>query len=144
MWYNVNMRMPAKLKEFLKEYESKIILIMGFVLVAVISFEGGIMRGQKTQQNPVVVKAAESQVVCGASSEQGSQAQNLAQEASKNTDSTDLPAKNCAYVGSKNSNKYHLPTCRWAKNIKPENKVCFESAEDAAKKGYQPDKGCIK
>lgn len=47
----------------------------------------------------------------------------------------------CVYVGSKNSNKYHLPTSRCAKQIKPENRVCFASTDAASKKGYLP--GCL-
>ena len=52
--------------------------------------------------------------------------------------------KKCVFMGSKNSNKYHLPTCRYAKAIKAENLVCFTSKEDAEKQGYQPDASCIK
>lgn len=36
----------------------------------------------------------------------------------------------CLYVGSKNSEKYHTPECRYAKKIKGENLVCYESEED--------------
>jgi flagellar basal body-associated protein FliL len=46
------------------------------------------------------------------------------------------------YVGSKNSNIYHYPTCRAAKRIKPENLVTFTSAKDAQEKGYRPCKVC--
>ncbi|MDD5627180.1 MAG: Ada metal-binding domain-containing protein [Patescibacteria group bacterium] len=47
-------------------------------------------------------------------------------------------------VGSKNSTKYHLPSCRFAKNIKPENQVWFSSKEEAESKGYKPCGTCIK
>jgi len=50
----------------------------------------------------------------------------------------------CAFVGSKNSDKYHVPTCQWAKRIKPENIICFKSIDDAVAKNYKPDKTCIK
>lgn len=139
--------MWIKIKEFAKTYEAKIILVVGFILVAVLSFEAGMLKGQKTQQNSVIVKAPENQAVCGASSEQAPkppEAQNLASGAPNTADSMNIPPKNCAFVGSKNSNKYHVPSCQFAKRIKPENIVCFSSADDAAKKGYQPDKGCVK
>lgn len=48
------------------------------------------------------------------------------------------------YVGSKNSDKYHLPSCRWAKRIKSENQVWFSSKEEAESKGYQPCGTCMK
>jgi hypothetical protein len=46
------------------------------------------------------------------------------------------------YVGSKNSNKYHYPTCKSAQKIKPENLVTFNSAKDAQAAGYVPCKVC--
>ena len=46
------------------------------------------------------------------------------------------------YVGSKNSNKYHYPTCRWARKIKPANLVTFKSAQEAQAAGYVPCKVC--
>lgn len=46
------------------------------------------------------------------------------------------------YVGSKNSNKYHYPDCKWAKKISPKNLVTFKTAEEAVKAGYVPCKVC--
>ncbi len=46
------------------------------------------------------------------------------------------------FWGSKHSNKYHYPTCRWAKKIKPYNLVIFESPEEAIEAGYIPCKVC--
>lgn len=139
--------MWLKIKEFIKAYESEIILVAGFILVAILSFEAGMLKGQKIQQNPVVVKTGEDQAVCGINSEgqiKAPEGQNLAQEGSKNTNSQNMPIQGCAYAGSKNSNKYHLPNCRWAKNIKPENLICFKDKNEAESKGYQADKNCIK
>lgn len=47
-----------------------------------------------------------------------------------------------SFVGSKNSDKYHLPDCTWAKRIKKENQIWFSSAEDAKNQGYNPG-SCI-
>lgn len=46
------------------------------------------------------------------------------------------------FVGSKKSDKYHYPTCEWAKKIKPENLVTFISVDEAIKGGYIPCKVC--
>ncbi len=46
------------------------------------------------------------------------------------------------YVGSKNSNKYHYPTCASAQRIKPANLVRFSSAKEARAAGYLPCKIC--
>jgi len=136
------------MKEFLKKYEIKIILILGFILVAAISFEAGFWQGKKAPDKPLVIeKQSESpKIEPQTVSSEGVGKVTLPVSASvqgQNLASSEIP-KNCAYVGSKNSNKYHLPTCQWAKKIKPENLVCFSSIEDAQAKNYLPDKGCIK
>lgn len=46
------------------------------------------------------------------------------------------------FWGSKNSNKYHYPDCRWAQKIKPSNLIKFNSPEEAQKAGYIPCKVC--
>jgi len=46
------------------------------------------------------------------------------------------------YVGSKESNKYHNPDCKWAKKISPKNLVTFKTAQDAVKAGFVPCKVC--
>lgn len=46
------------------------------------------------------------------------------------------------YVGSVNSDKYHWPDCRYALNIKSENRIWFTDAEDARLQGYVPCKVC--
>jgi methylphosphotriester-DNA--protein-cysteine methyltransferase len=46
------------------------------------------------------------------------------------------------YVGSRHSNKYHYPNCRFALKIKPENRVTFTSAQEAVAAGYVPCKVC--
>ena len=50
----------------------------------------------------------------------------------------------CAFVASKNSDKFHAPNCQWAKRIKPENIVCYSSREEAQKSGKKADANCIK
>ncbi len=45
-------------------------------------------------------------------------------------------------TGSSTSKKYHLPDCRYAAKIKPENKIDFQSPEDAKRQGYLPCKSC--
>ena len=54
------------------------------------------------------------------------------------------PTKSAAFVASKNSDKYHLPTCSMASKIAPENLVSFASKEEAEKAGYKPCQICCK
>jgi len=46
------------------------------------------------------------------------------------------------YVASKNSNKYHAPWCSGAQRIKEENKIWFNSKEEAEASGYTPASNC--
>ena len=46
------------------------------------------------------------------------------------------------YIGSKNSDKYHLPDCTSAKKIKKENRVYFRDVWEAREVGYSPCKAC--
>lgn len=135
-----------KIKEFWLKYEPKIVLIMAFILVAILAFEAGVLRGQKWQQSPLVI---EKQAISDQNKAQNAQeTQNLAPETTQNssavsdTASAQTPSKDCQFVGSKNSNKYHIPTCSSAKRIKPENLVCFKDENDAKGKGYGPDR-CV-
>jgi hypothetical protein len=144
--------MNNKIKDFWEKYEYKIILIIGFILVAIVSFEVGILRGQKIEKNPLIIeKPTEIQIAQNPTNQVPLEAQKTPQEVknspeSANTSSQIVPtgSQNCVFVGSKNSNKYHLPTCRWAKNIKPENQICFSGENEAKLKGYVADKNCIK
>jgi hypothetical protein len=51
-------------------------------------------------------------------------------------------ALSAEYWASKNSNKYHFATCKWAQKIKPSNLVKFDTPEAAIKAGYTPCKIC--
>jgi hypothetical protein len=135
--------MKEKLLEFWQNYETKVVILVGLILVALIAFQGGYLKGKSQKESPLVIEKTAS---CSVSSED--QSNQPKTEATVNTQPNNSSGtaenKNCAFVGSKNSNKYHLPTCRYAKSIKPENLACFSSVEDAVKRGYQPDTNCLK
>lgn len=46
------------------------------------------------------------------------------------------------YVASKSGTKYHLLWCAGAKQIKEENKIFFNSTEEAKNAGYAPASNC--
>ena len=54
----------------------------------------------------------------------------------------DFVAKGTIYVGSLSSDKYHLPECRYAQKIKPENRIYFKDVWEAREMGYVPCKVC--
>lgn len=141
-----------KLRHFWLKYKEKIILAVGIILIALISFEAGFLKGQKNQKEPIEI----NQAVCSPcpktnqiSNENESKTNivtNNVKPAAINENNNSAPIENqkCAFVASKNSNKYHLPTCQFAQKIKPENKICFSSKEEAERQGYQGAKCCIK
>jgi len=114
-----------KVKEIFSKYESKIVIFLGMVLIVEV---------------PAVVAAN------SVDSGNANQAENVSAKTESGTPTENINQKNpaeCVFVGSKNSNKYHIPTCSYAKRIKPENIVCFKDKADAEMKGYVADK-CVK
>lgn len=134
----------AKIRDFWEKYETKIILLAAFLLAIAISFEAGILKGKSLDTQSVILeKAAKCPRTGIADCSKEAPVSSAAVSAVR--ENTTSPANaECAFVGSKNSDKYHLPTCSGAKRIKPENLVCFKSAEEATQKGYQPSKDCLK
>jgi len=140
----------SRIGQFWLKYEQKIILAIGIVLIAIVAFEAGYLQGQKHQNEPIVVNKIASAEVSSASacpvqtetSNTTNSSPNIKSVSAENTATPDN--QKCAFVASKNSNKYHLAACQFAQKIKPENKVCFASAEEAIKRGYQGAKCCIK
>jgi hypothetical protein len=56
--------------------------------------------------------------------------------------STDREAGAQVFVGSKTSNKYHYPTCKWAQKIRPERLIVFKSVKEAQARHYIPCPVC--
>lgn len=46
------------------------------------------------------------------------------------------------YVASKSGSAYHLPSCAGAQKIKEENKIWFQTKEEAESRGYKPAANC--
>lgn len=127
-----------------------VLLTLGFLAVGGLSFTSGLLVGRERQADPIVIEKASEPCAALPS---GNDVANVSIPAPKESNinssntsdisqsSVNSATTDCAYVGSKNSDKYHLLKCSWAKRIKPENRVCFSSAADAEAKGYKP--GCV-
>jgi hypothetical protein len=161
--------MLSNLKAFCKQYEADIVLVVGVIFIAVFSFGGGwlmgnsekndinvekvkvqeaIVSGEKKQipstSNQVSQNAPEKVVISAEQAEMNeinSEPDNLAKESTL-VKSENITDQRCNFIGSKNSDIYHLPECSGAKRIKEENKKCFESKEEAEKAGYRPAQNC--
>jgi len=140
------------LKNIWQKHGERILVFFALILIALVSFNAGqthersiksaeismhiIEKQSKTAQKEQEVKAL------GEALER--KGMDIPQE-NTNIETSDIAEKkDCSLVGSKNSDKYHLPTCQWASRIKQENRVCFSSIEDAQNQGYEPAKCCNK
>lgn len=132
----------SKIKDFFLKNEQKIVLFVAFCLISAISFGFGTLQGQKWQQQPLIIEKPiatpdEAQTAqIEPSDAPGKVLAAVSQTSANLTDSM----SGCAFVGSKNSNKFYPPTCSYAKRIKPENVVCFKSAEEAIGQGRTESK----
>ena len=127
------------LKKFFTKNEDKIVLIIGIFLIALISFGAGRLTTIKQPKEPIKIEDyGLASLQAFSNTEEG---ENI-KEPEKKDGSTSLTTEGM-FVGSINSNKYHLPDCTWAKRINEENLIWFESAEDAKSKGYIPA-NCLK
>lgn len=66
----------------------------------------------------------------------------VAPSSATSTEDPPTVADSGTYVGSKNSNKYHLPWCSGALRIAEGNKVWFATKEEAERAGYVPAGNC--
>lgn len=118
---------------FLIKNEHKIVLVVGIILIGLVSFTFGIMKGKGISQKPTIISLAENPPVVINSNE-------LSSLEEKNMIGESLST--CIYVGSKKGSKYYPPDCSYAKNINPDNLRCFYSDEDAIEKGYTKSTSC--
>lgn len=122
--------MLAQFKNFINNPDIFIILVI--ILVALIAF--GIGRLTTPTKEPVLIKNLEKASVEDLSGEQSSPV-----EATEDKRGVDYEGK---VLGSVNSDKYHLPDCPGAKQIKEKNIIWFDSIQDAEKAGYKPAANC--
>jgi len=106
----------SNFKLFLIKKQDKLILCIGIILISLISF--GLGRLSVGNKSKIIIQ--EPEII---------ETQFQVQEKG---------IINKTLVGSRNSDKYHLPDCSWADRIKKENQIWFSTAEEAEKIGYKP------
>lgn len=132
-----------KIKGFWLENEQKIILLFGLILVAILAFEIGVMNGRNVQKSALVVEKPARCENIPENPQDSQKTQNLTSGELYTKIGEEVP-KNCQFVASKNSDKYHKNTCAMVKKIKPENKVCFNTEQEAIDKGLRRAGCCFK
>ena len=123
------------LVEKIKSFEEKqeIVTMLIVILVGVGSFGLGRLSADEYSSPSLEISGAGANVI--------SATQPTDSVMTKNATEPISPGQG-GYVGSKNSNKYHLPWCSGAQNISETNKVWFATKEDAEKAGYVPAGNC--
>ncbi len=126
--------------DFFRRERERLAVFSVLVLVGALSFQAGFLAGGSSVALPLVIE--KPAVVASNPGRVAGVSDVSAVEDSGTVAVGTVGKRDCAFVGSRNSTLYHLPTCASAKRIKPENVVCFVSADDAAARGYKP--GCLK
>lgn len=128
-------------KTWLGEYGKRLYMGIVILLVGLLSFLAGNIHSSIQEIKPLLVSVPSTLPDARPVERTSREDTTPIRESSGSSAPTKPTNETCAYVGSKNSNKYHLPTSRCAKQIKPENRVCFASTDAASEKGYLP--GCL-
>lgn len=123
-----------KIKSFWLSYEQKIVIAVIFCLISAISYEFGLLKGQKLQQKPLVIEKP-ANIPCEGQTATQSDSRASGDQLATADASPKVSQAKCAFVGSKNSTKFYAPSCSWAKRIKPENLACYQSEQEALSKG---------
>lgn len=126
------------LKNYFRKNEDKVVLIIGIILIALISFGAGRLMVVRQPKEPIKIEDYGL-----ASLKESMESQTNGSTPLTINSGEEESIKERMFVGSINSNKYHLPDSSWAKRIKEENRIWFESVEDAEAKGYIPA-SCVK
>ncbi|MBI4708850.1 MAG: hypothetical protein HY764_01440 [Candidatus Portnoybacteria bacterium] len=122
----------ARAGEWAKKNQADIAVVAGFVLVALISFGVGYLSAPGISKNQVVIEETQGENITATQSvnSQTGESQESLQAAISQS------AGKGIIVASKSGTKYHWPWCSWAKQIKPENQVWFNSEAEAQATGY--------
>lgn len=131
-----------KAKTFFDVHWEQMRIFIGVTLVAVLSFEVGVLSNFSHSAAPIVIEVSKGNEAAATGGPAPVDAVTTGTTTGSVVSQADVTKADCVFVGSRNSTLYHLPTCAVAKRIKAENRVCFASADDATKRGYKP--GCIK
>lgn len=130
-------RLHSLFKQFLKTLQRQdVFMILLIIVVGVASFGLGRLSLEDTQSSVSPVNLENIlETYISTEDTPSTSAEKTATSQQENTTQR-------AFVGSKNSDKYHYPWCPGALQMKEENKVWFTSREEAESSGYTPAGNC--
>ncbi|MEP7162957.1 MAG: hypothetical protein ABI747_04340 [Candidatus Moraniibacteriota bacterium] len=133
-----------KWRNWCERYGRDTLFALGLLLVGTLSFEAGMLKKSVGETEPMIIRIPE--IIPEARPVEKVKVNETAplettKESTVSANSGRTAPKECLYVGSKNSNKYHVPESRCAKQIKGANLVCFKDKAAAESRGYVA--GCL-
>ena len=126
---------PGRLKNFFKENQAEIVSVLAVIFTGLTCFALGYLVAQKEIKNDLVFQAALTAPAAGdrqAAASGGS----VVNEASGQTQASALTQEKIRFTASKSGEKYHWPWCSFAERIKEENRIYFNSEQEAQAAGY--------
>ena len=135
----------SQIKEWVKGNQTDIVLIIGVIFIAFISFGLGRLTAPLIIKDPITIEQPSEAQFTATTTEQGTintAASTSASFLSTPSASTSAEQQKGQFISSKAGTKYHWPWCSYAKNIKPENAVWFKTESEAQAAGYTAC-GCI-
>lgn len=118
-----------------------IALVSVLIMLAVGSFALGRLSVEGDFHPTVTIRPAETKTNKTTEAQAAPAAVAVVKRGTESTGSAESTAGG-KYVASKSGSAYHLPWCSGAQRIKEENKIYFNSKEDAEKAGYHPAGNC--
>ena len=124
----------VKVKKAVSENKNDLMLGISFFLVVIIAFGLGRISVlvEKQRKTPIIVEHQNATIF--------EPRVDPKEKIGSNAGNENIGAM--LYVGSRNSNKYHLPDCPGALRIKEENKIWFSSKKEAEDLGYTSASNC--
>ena len=125
-----------KIKSYLKANQRDLYLAALVFFTSVASFGLGRLSAIWPEEEPIVIENPKSGIM--------NQGRDVNQIGLPSHDSSPMIPDSArgAYVASKNGSSYHLPDCPSAKQIKEENRIWFQTADEAKRAGYKPAGNC--
>lgn len=123
-----------KVKSFGKNNQADLFVAALIVLVSITGFGLGRLSALWPKKTPITFE--ETKNLAGAG-------ETRPDNQTKGPHQSRLPGQpNGKFVASKNGSSYHYPWCPGALKIKEENKLWFQTKEEAEKNGYKPAGNC--
>ncbi len=143
------MKKVSTLTNWWKKHGQTVLMVVIVSLASTIAFQFGQIKATNSTKIDVSVRdiknvnpaQEEANIAIKALKRQGV---DIHKTLSQNNTIDKRANKDCLFVASRNSKKYHTKDCKYGKKIKDSNLICFKSTEEAKNKGYLPAGGCFK